>query len=70
MPLSRDAAEATSAPGGTARTPGRERLDATARRFRKALPEADYAEVEGAPHGLLRTHADEVGTALRDFLSK
>ncbi|MDQ0772686.1 pimeloyl-ACP methyl ester carboxylesterase [Streptomyces aurantiacus] len=45
-------------------------IDATARRFRKALPEADYVEVEGAPHGLLWTHADEVNAALRGFLSK
>ncbi|MFD8384671.1 alpha/beta fold hydrolase [Streptomyces sp. NPDC059679] len=45
-------------------------IDATGRRFHKALPEADYVEVEGAPHGLLWTHADEVNTALRDFLSK
>ncbi|MFE2749539.1 alpha/beta fold hydrolase [Streptomyces scopuliridis] len=45
-------------------------IDATARRFHNALPEADYVEVEGAPHGLLWTHADEVNTALRDFLSK
>ena len=32
--------------------------------------DATYAEIEGAPHGLLWTHADEVNTALRDFLSK
>nr|WP_197683380.1 alpha/beta hydrolase [Jiangella alkaliphila] len=40
-------------------------IDATARRFRQALPEAHYVEIEGAPHGLLWTHADEVNTALR-----
>jgi non-heme chloroperoxidase len=44
-------------------------VDATARRFRAALPEARYVEVEGAPHGLLWTHADEVEAALLDFLS-
>ncbi len=44
-------------------------IDLTARRFREALPEAQYVEVEGAPHGLLWTHADEVNTALRSFLS-
>lgn len=44
-------------------------IDATARRFRKALPEADYVEIEGAPHGLLWTHADEVNAALTSFLS-
>jgi pimeloyl-ACP methyl ester carboxylesterase len=43
-------------------------IDATARRFRQALPEAQYVEIEGAPHGLLWTHADEVNTALRSFL--
>ncbi len=43
-------------------------IDATARRFRKALPEAQYVEIEGAPHGLLWTHADETNTALRAFL--
>ncbi|MGM1018217.1 MAG: alpha/beta fold hydrolase [Actinomycetota bacterium] len=45
-------------------------IDATARRFHKALPEAEYVEVEGAPHGLLWTHADEVNAALRSFLQK
>lgn len=45
-------------------------IDATARRFRQALPEADYVEVEGAPHGLLWTHTDEVNAALKDFLRK
>jgi len=43
-------------------------IDATARRFRLDLPEAQYAEIEGAPHGLLWTHADEVNAALRTFL--
>jgi non-heme chloroperoxidase len=43
-------------------------IDATARRFRQALPEAQYVEIENAPHGLLWTHADEVNTALRYFL--
>ncbi|XCM28022.1 alpha/beta hydrolase [Streptomyces parvus] len=43
-------------------------IDATARRFRRELPEAQYVEIEGAPHGLLWTHADEVNAALRAFL--
>jgi non-heme chloroperoxidase len=43
-------------------------IDATARRFRKLLPEAQYVEIEGAPHGLLWTHADDVNDALRTFL--
>ncbi len=45
-------------------------IDATARRFHQAVPAADYVEVEGAPHGLLWTHADEVNAALKDFLAK
>src|SRR5688572_12504971 len=40
-------------------------IDATARRFRALLPDAEYVEVEGAPHGLLWTHADQVNAALR-----
>lgn len=43
-------------------------IDATARRFRQLLPEAQYVEIEGAPHGLLWTHAAEVNAALRAFL--
>jgi pimeloyl-ACP methyl ester carboxylesterase len=43
-------------------------IDATARRFHKALPDAQYVEVDGAPHGLLWTHADDVNAALRTFL--
>ncbi len=45
-------------------------IDATGRRFHQAVPAADYVEVEGAPHGLLWTHADEVNAALKAFLSK
>jgi len=45
-------------------------IDATARRFRMAVPDADYVEVEGAPHGLLWTHADEVNAALKEFLRR
>lgn len=45
-------------------------IDATARRFHQAVPDADYVEVEGAPHGLLWTHADEVNAALKEFLRK
>ena len=43
-------------------------IDATARRFRQSLPEAQYMEIEEAPHGLLWTHAAEVNAALRAFL--
>ncbi|TDE37700.1 alpha/beta hydrolase [Actinomadura sp. 6K520] len=43
-------------------------INATARRFRTLLPDAEYVEIEGAPHGLLWTHADEVNSALLAFL--
>ena len=43
-------------------------IDSTGRPFAAALPDARYLEVEGAPHGLLWTHADEVNAALLDFL--
>ena len=45
-------------------------IDATARPFRQMLPEAQYVEVDGAPHGLLWTHADEVNKALLEFVGK
>lgn len=43
-------------------------IDVTARRFRELLPDATYVELEGAPHGLLWTHGDEVNEALLAFL--
>ena len=45
-------------------------IDATGRRFAKALPSADYVEIDGAPHGMLWTHAAEVNEALLGFLAK
>lgn len=45
-------------------------IDVTGRRFAKALPSADYVEIDGAPHGLLWTHAAEVNEALLAFLRK
>ena len=45
-------------------------IDVTGRRFAKALPSADYVEIDGAPHGLLLTHAAEVNEALLAFLKK
>ncbi|UPO76655.1 alpha/beta hydrolase [Arthrobacter sp. Helios] len=45
-------------------------IDATGRQFAKALPSAEYVEIEGAPHGLLWTHAAEVNEALLAFLAK
>ena len=43
-------------------------IDATGRRFHAALPDAEYVEVEGAPHGLLVTHTAEVNEALLAFV--
>ncbi|WP_165988412.1 alpha/beta fold hydrolase [Streptomyces sp. YIM 98790] len=45
-------------------------VDATARPFHRLLPDAEYVEIEGAPHGLLWTHAEEVSEALLAFLAR
>lgn len=45
-------------------------IDSTGRPFSKLLPDADYVEIEGAPHGLLWTYAEEVNAALLTFLAK
>ncbi len=45
-------------------------IDAAGRRFAKALPSAQYLEIDGAPHGMLWTHAAEVNEALLAFLKK
>lgn len=45
-------------------------IDATAREFHKLLPNADYVEIDNAPHGLLWTHGEEVNEALLTFLAK
>jgi pimeloyl-ACP methyl ester carboxylesterase len=45
-------------------------IDATGRRFHALVPSAEYVEIEGAPHGLLWTHAEEVTQALLAFLAK
>ena len=45
-------------------------IDKTARKFRELLPDATYVEIEGAPHGLLWTHGDEVNEALLAFLEE
>ncbi|WP_432483009.1 alpha/beta fold hydrolase [Kineococcus esterisolvens] len=45
-------------------------IDATARQTLRQLPSATYVEVEGAPHGLLWTHAREVTDALLGFLGE
>jgi len=44
-------------------------IDPTARRFRTLLPTAAYVEIEGAPHGMLRTHATEINETLLAFLA-
>ncbi len=38
--------------------------EATGTLFHQALPQADYVVIDGAPHGLLWTHAREVTEAL------
>ncbi|MFI6434186.1 alpha/beta fold hydrolase [Streptomyces sp. NPDC050759] len=45
-------------------------IDSTGRPFHALLPSAEYVEIEGAPHGLLWTHAEEVTSALLSFLAK
>ena len=45
-------------------------IDATGRRFTKALPTAEYVEIEGAPHGLLTTHTVELNEVLLTWLTK
>lgn len=45
-------------------------IEATGRRFAKALPTAEYAEIDGAPHGMLWTHANEVNQLLLNFLER
>jgi non-heme chloroperoxidase len=44
-------------------------IDVTGRRLRDLLPDADYVEIEGAPHGLLWTHAEDVNEALATFVA-
>ncbi|UVJ38927.1 alpha/beta fold hydrolase [Arthrobacter sp. CJ23] len=45
-------------------------IDITGRRFAEALPDAEYVEIDGAPHGLLWTHGAEINEALLGFLAK
>ncbi|APY90300.1 bromoperoxidase [Streptomyces alfalfae] len=44
-------------------------IEATGEPFHRALPQAEYVVIEGAPHGLLWTHAQEVTDALLAFLA-
>jgi non-heme chloroperoxidase len=43
-------------------------IDVTGRRLNKILKPEKYVEVKDAPHGLIWTHAQEINTALMDFL--
>lgn len=45
-------------------------IESTARPLAKLLPSAEYVELDGAPHGMLWTHADEVNAALLKFLAQ
>ncbi|WP_017586143.1 alpha/beta fold hydrolase [Nocardiopsis ganjiahuensis] len=44
-------------------------IDATGRPFHEAFPEAEYVEIDGAPHGLLWTHSAEVNEVLIPFVT-
>ena len=44
-------------------------IDITSRVVAKMLPSATYIEIEGAPHGMLWTHGEEINKALLDFLA-
>ncbi|MDR6972792.1 alpha/beta hydrolase [Leifsonia shinshuensis] len=45
-------------------------IDATGRAFHAAFPEAEYHEIDGAPHGMLWTHAEEVNAILVPFVTR
>ncbi len=45
-------------------------IDGQGRRLHAALPDADYVEIEGGPHVMCVTHADEVNRALLTFLGR
>ena len=44
-------------------------IDGQGRRLHAALPDARYVEIEGGPHVMCVTHADEVNRELLDFLA-
>ncbi|HEX6366385.1 MAG TPA: alpha/beta hydrolase [Agromyces sp.] len=44
-------------------------IDASSRELATRLPDAEFVEIEGAPHGMLWTHADEVNARLLAFLA-
>lgn len=45
-------------------------IDSTGRPFAKAVPQARFVEVDGAPHALIWTHAEEVNKVLLDFVGE
>jgi non-heme chloroperoxidase len=45
-------------------------IESSGRVLRSMLPSSDYLEIEGAPHALTWTHADDVNNALLTFLIK
>ncbi|THA62116.1 alpha/beta hydrolase [Streptomyces sp. A0958] len=45
-------------------------IESTGELFHRAVPQAEYVVIDGAPHGLLWTHAEEVTDALLTFLAK
>jgi non-heme chloroperoxidase len=45
-------------------------IDGQGRRLHAALPDAQYVEIEGGPHVMCVTHADEVNRALLAFLKQ
>jgi len=44
-------------------------IDITSRVLAKLLPSATYIEIEGAPHGMLWTHGEEINKILMEFLA-
>ncbi|MEO6200493.1 MAG: alpha/beta hydrolase [Cryobacterium sp.] len=44
-------------------------IDSAGRPFHEALPDAEYVEIAGAPHGMLWTHASEINGLLLAFLA-
>lgn len=44
-------------------------LNVCGRRLKNLLPGCEYLEIDGGPHGLLASHAEEVNAALVRFLS-
>jgi pimeloyl-ACP methyl ester carboxylesterase len=45
-------------------------IESSGRVLRSMLPSSDYLEIEGAPHALTWTHAEDVNNALLTFLIK